>query len=256
MATEKTDFTKAVVRSAAYPSQTMETAFEFTKKIYNAFGSSSHNTRESIAKVLNMSPNYLTVPLSNATQYGFLEMKSKIGYNPTELFIRYYKPETEDEKWQAQLESFRSPKLYEVLLNIYAGSHMPSVDALAVTLFRKHNIAENTSKKAAEIFIENLKFLNLIDGNNKMKSLGEVSSKIETITPEFEDYTSTDTPSSSFKQLGTSHEEYQPITLTDDLSLGIKLQDGRRAKLIYPDGIVNADWDKIIRVISAMKDDE
>jgi len=243
---------KAVERSISYPAFSIEYGFELAKKIYLQFGSSAHNTRETIAKVLKMSPNYLIIPLSTATQYGLLEMKSKIGYNPTPLFLRYYKPESEEEKRSAQLECLRNPKLYDALLSAYKGNKLPSVQGLATTLFRRYNIAENASLKAAEIFIENLKALSLLDGEHNLLDID----KNELVNDNKPDADDTNNNSETNRQSSVAPPSINfSSNNTSDLSMTIKLNDGRKATLIYPEGITDTDWNKIIRVINAMKEE-
>jgi len=242
---------KVVERSNSYPAFSIEYAFELTKKIYLQFGSSTHNTRETIAKVLKMSPNYLIIPLSTATQYGLLEMKSKIGYNPTALFVQYYKPESDEEKRNAQIECLKSPKLYDALLNAYKGNKLPSAQALATGLFRRYNIAENASLKAAEIFIENLKNLSLLDEENNLLDLEQIVPTIEDIKPP---PIAEPVAPNNFSNNGGSFPMADNNKMSSDLSMGIKLIDGRKATLIYPENITDNDWDKIIRVINAMKE--
>jgi hypothetical protein len=243
---------KIVERSNSYPAFSVEYAFELTRKIYLQFGSSSHNTRETIAKVLKMSPNYLIIPLSTATQYGLLEMKSKIGYNPTPLFVQYYKPENDEEKRTAQLECLKKPKLYDALLNAYKGNKLPSAHALATTLFRRYNIAENASLKAAEIFIDNLKGLSLLDEENNLLEIDQTESNLENNNqqPSTNNVPANNGGNNPFNHVATINP-----TLTD-LSMGIKLNDGRKATLIYPEDITDGDWSKIVRVINAMKENE
>lgn len=252
-APKPSDHNKVVTRSNAYPYYTIEYAFELTKKIYTQFGASAHNTRETIAKVLKMSPNYLVTPLSTATQYGLLEMKTKLGYNPTQLFVRYYKPESEEEKFQARLECLKSPKLYEALINSYKGDKVPSAAALATALFRRYNIAENASLRAAEIFIDNLKELNLLDGEYKLSDFEGTSN----LKVDVDDNKSNGREGEASEDNNQSNSKVESHQIdTGELSLGIKLNDGRKAKLIYPENINDKDWDKIIRVIKAMKDFE
>jgi len=241
------DHKKTIERSISYPAFSIEYAFDLTRKIYLQFGSSAHNTRETIAKVLRMSSNYLTIPLSTATQYGLLEMKSKIGYNPTSLFVQYYKPESEEEKRGAQLQCLKNPKLYDALLNAYKGNKLPSAQALATTLFRRYNIAENASLKAAEIFIDNLKTLSLLDEENNL------------LDPEQTELVANDSIPQDINNSNNLNNNTAAIPTTNqsltDLSMGIKLNDGRKATLVYPENITDNDWDRIIRIINAMKED-
>ena len=243
-------------RSSSYPYYTIEKSFEFVKKMYGTFGSSSFHTREEIAEVFKMSVGNLTIPISTAVQYGLIELKMKVGYKPSSLFIKYYKPESDEEKRLAKLDCLAHPKLYKALVEQYSNNIVPTVDAIATTLFRKYNIAENASKKAAQTFVDNLKLLNLISEDNMLRQLSETPENIEEVDvlePESDDKVDR-IPHQQFKQIGSQViDSYQ---LTEDLSMAIKLQNGRRAKLIYPEGITDSEWDKIIRVIGAMKDDD
>lgn len=250
-----TEHRRSVERSNAYPAFSIDYAFDLTRKIYLQFGSSGHNTRETIAKVLKMSPNYLIIPLSTASQYGLLEMKTKMGYNPTPLFVKLYKPEDDAEKRGAQLECIKNPKLYNALLEAYKGNILPTAHALATTLFRRYSIAENASLKAAEIFIENLKSLSLLDDENKLIDVDQANTSQEVNQP----LPSDNRNGSSFDniQSNVGMGFSRPTSSSSAaLSMDIKLNDGRKATLIYPENIVDSDWNRIVRVINAMKENE
>ena len=168
--------------------------------------------------------------------------------------MRYYKPESEAEKKTAQIECLKNPKLYEALLSSYGNNVLPTANALATTLFRRYNIAENASQKAAEIFIENLKSLSLLDDENRLLLLDQAENQPN--EPQISHIDSP--PPNSPSNTNNSQNSFQSSEAFNqkDLSMGIKLKDGRRATLIYPEDIVDGDWDKIVRVINAMKENE
>lgn len=256
----------AVQRSHAYPSFTIQDSVELVKKIYTQLGVSSYQTRETIAKVLNLSPDTLNKKLSTSVQYNLLDLKAREGYKATPLFIKLYKPLNEEERKEALLQALRSPKLYAALLEEYNNNIVPSVVGVSTNLYRNHNISDSASEKAAQVFIDNLKELNLLDQDNHLV-LNDETEPIEEVEQDNRKphmLTRAGTlgietqkfygGGGVFSQIHPDKDHLNGIPYEEELPLVISLKDGKKAKLIYPEGISNEDWDKIIRVIQAMKE--
>jgi hypothetical protein len=255
----------AIQRSHAYPSLTLLETVEFVRKIYTQLGVSSFQTRDTIAKVLNFSPDTLNKRLSTASQYELLDSKAKEGYKATPLFIKIYKPMNDTEKREALLQCLKNPKLYAALLEEYKNNIVPSVVGLSTNLYRNHNISESASEKAAQVFITNLTELGLLDEDNHLL-LGEELPIQEEGVEERKAFSqvapSTLVAPRQFYGGGVSvplqthadTDHVSGVQYQEDLPLVISLKEGKKAKLIYPEGITNDDWDKIIRIIQAMKE--
>ncbi len=163
--TNLTDTRKRGKRSNSYPAYPIQESIEFTTPIYNSFGDTIIS-REDIAEVHNRSVGNVVPKISACVQYNLLELKSGKGYRITPNFVSAYKPLDEEEKRSALLSCFKSPKLYGQLVEEFDGKKLPDEKGLPTILFRKYDIAENVSEKAANIFIENATFLRLLKEDN------------------------------------------------------------------------------------------
>jgi len=156
-------------RSVAYPSYTITDSVELTRKVNQLFGNSSYNKREDIAQQLEMSVGNLVMKLSTANQYGLLEMKSKEGYKPTDLFTSVYRPLSDEEKKKSELECLYRPELYGKLLDHYKGKQLPAIGGLSILLYRSYKVSEEASSRAAKVFLDNLNELGFVDDDNRLK---------------------------------------------------------------------------------------
>lgn len=241
---------RSIQRSHAYPSATILVIIEFVKKIYTQLGVSSFQTRETIAKVLNFAPDTLNKWLSSAVQYALLELKSKVGYKATPLFIRIIKPFNEKERTDALLECLQSPKLYAALLEEYSNNIVPSVIGLSTNLYRTHNISDKASEKAAQIFIQNLQDLKLLDEENHLL-FDNPAEEVEAIQENA--LLPQPVNSSRANQIVEKYLNFTGVESEALLPLHITLKDSRKVKLLYPEGMTNEDWDKVIKIIEVMK---
>lgn len=235
-------------RSAAYPSYLISECFDFVKSIYSSFGSSTHVSREQIAKILGKSASAILMKLSSSNQYGLIEMKKNDGYKPSDLFLRMYKPLNESEKRNAEIECLRSPTLYQTLVGEFSNGKLPNTVGLSVILFRKYGIAEAVSEKAAELFIENVKALNLITSEGMLSLSSGISNT--------NDSNQTNDESVNQEQkivlVEKQEQKYQPAI--GQHSFPIPLKGRRKAALIIPDDMTQEDFETITKWIDLMKE--
>lgn len=250
-------------RSHAYPSHTIQEMVEFVQKIYSKFGASTHLKREDIAAAFGLKEVTIQSDCSTCVQYGLLEMKKTAGYKPTSLFTSIFKPLNEAEKKSALIQALSNPELYQNLLREFSGQVVP-IEGLATILFRNHNIAEKVSSKAAEIFIENIKYLNLIDADGKLRLNGAFVAENEVkennppvttpiiITPQKENPENNSNGLNNNDDIHSSADEYnQP---NKPLAFNILLKKKRTAQLMIPHDTQKEDLETIKNWISLMKD--
>lgn len=253
---------KTRVRSSAYPSYTIEFCIEFTKRFHQQFGNTTFSQREEIAKVMKVSVGHIQTQISSSVQYGLIDMKVKVGYKPSDRFLRVYKPIDERERQEALFDTLLNPELYFKLITQFKDGIVPSVPGLATILFRNYNIAEAASESAAKIFIENLQFLNLLDNENHLLLNRDFGNETE------EDKGGFDQEISGGNGNGQKQVIYYPeqrpveqknveVALVDPpqtYPIPIPLKGGRVAKLVVPEGFTNEDLDKITRFIDALRE--
>lgn len=253
-------------RSAAYPSYTILDSLGFSERIYKNYGTNYRATREEIADALNYSVGSMTQKVSAAVQYGLLDMKSKEGYQVTDLFVKWYRPISEESKNQALVEAFKNPSLYIDLIDVFEGHVLPPVKPLASILLQKHSISEKACDKAAEIFEENA---NIISALSKERVLSfETKEDIENII-EYEqeeieykvvENSSESLPPSEYKRNDQSGNKGGDKTGGDGNHHGnnpiphnIPLKNKMPAQLLLPSDVSGADFDFIISYIGLIR---
>lgn len=186
-----------------------------------------------------------------------LTLRAKEGYKPTAKFISIYKPLSEDERKQALLACLKSPKIYMALLEQYNNNIVPNVVGLSTYLYRNHSIFDKASERAAQVFLDNLRDLDLLDADNQL-SLELDNTDLGVDIEDTGSNGNTDLVATALKPkyfgqgssfMGTN------IAVKENLPLVISLKgDGRKAQVIYPSDMTNEDWEKVVRIIQAMKD--
>lgn len=240
-----------MARSNAYPSQTVLDSFNFTSKVFEGFGKKDFNSSEVISEYLKKSPETLKSAFSTASQYGLLEMKKKVGYRPSTLFhqIKYFEHETE--KKSKEIECFKKPTLYAQLIGKYQNERLPALQALRSIIIRDYGIMEGGADRAVNIFTENLKYLNLLDGEGILR----VDGPIPKPTEEEED----DNPSNNGVQGNNNGNDGAKSggggkggNDSNTQEIPIFLDTERTAYLSVPKPLSDADVKQLIEVIQIM----
>jgi predicted transcriptional regulator len=163
-------------RSQSYPAFSLEFCVDLVTKIYNEYGSSSLLKREEIAQAVGVTEATVQMRVSSAVQYGLLDRSHGEGYRPSSSFINIYKPYNEEERRKALIDTLSNPLLYKKLLDDIDGGIVPTVKALSTILFRKYGISESASEKAAQTFIDNLNYVELIGTDKHIRLRNGVES--------------------------------------------------------------------------------
>jgi hypothetical protein len=98
-----------------------------------------------------------------------LENKFGQGYVPTSYYDKYNNPVFESDRQKIALQIFNTPELYKRLINEYNGKNLPNEAGLTNHLKSDFSLNPNSSIKAAKIFFENCRELNLIDSGNRLR---------------------------------------------------------------------------------------
>lgn len=157
-------------RSSAYPSITLDSAVEIVAKIYSDYGDSLYVNREAISESLGVTAGTIQMKVSACVQYGLLELKSKEGYKPSQLFIKIHSPLDDQEQLESKIEAVHHPKLYNKLFSQFNARVLPKHTALANYLSRECGISPNASDSASDVFIRNVESLELLGDNNILRT--------------------------------------------------------------------------------------
>ncbi len=248
------------VRSVAYPSFTIPTEVILTGKISKEFTDLVYTPREVISKHLSLSGGSLLMQLSSCVQYGLLTMKSKEGYKPTELYKKINRPLPDENVNDLLKECFQKPELYKKLIIDLKDKQLPTVSGLANILDRKYGVKGNASEIAAKVFYKNLEALDLIRDNSfsfdrDIESVEIIDDEDAVIEQEIEV-----NPNPNQNQV----KEQPPLYLinppkdhsknNDDnigfIEIPIPLKDGRKARLLMPEGYTDEDISKVYKVVN------
>ncbi len=249
-------------RSAAYPSYSISDSLDFSEKIYKNYGNNYRATREEIAEALNYSVGSLTQKVSAAVQYGLLDMKSKEGYQVTELFVKWYRPISDEAKHEALVEAFKSPPLYNDLIQVFEGNILPPLKPLANILLQKHNISEKACDKAAEIFEFNAELVSALTGERILVLDKEAKEIVvdDFEQEEVEDKIQTDDNYNSPmvvqppKPENENHTNSGSFENRKPIPHNIPLRDKLPAQLLLPSDVNQEDFKFIISYIQLIKD--
>jgi hypothetical protein len=238
-------------RSEPYPALTLESNLKFVEKIYNAFADSRYIPTEDISKTLGQSGGAFLIQLSSAVQYGLLEKNYSVGYKPTPLFKKIYKPTPTENVRDSQIEAFCKPPLYSKLIEEYRDKQLPSEAGLSNILDRSYGIIGNACAAAAKVFIKNLVFLGLLSDGNVLKFdsyipfVEEHSEQPPNDNNNQENKMQIFLPANNHKQSAAASNVKSEVK---EIAFVLK-GDDRNAKLILPSDYNDEDLKRVIKIL-------
>lgn len=232
------------IRSVAYPSLSLSDCIELTSSIYKIFGGATHTARETIAKQLGVSESHLQTQVSSCVQFGLLELRSKEGYKPTDLYIIARNPMPGEELKDAYIEMITKPPLYKAIIDQFNKDHLPQEAGLATLLFRKHKVADKAAPLAAKVFIQSIIQCGFLDQENwilDMPSKGEEKGYVQVIDEK---------PKDQILYLPAKGESFEnPSKTPESEPIEILLDGGRKAQLYMPNDYSKKDLERVMKII-------
>jgi hypothetical protein len=210
----------------SYPSEPIFPSLNLVKQVVTAKGEINPISRKDISIITEKSEATLSMKLSTCVQYGLLKVVFGKGYLPGALYHKY----VYEDQATALLQIFSSPALYYKLINDLNGKILPNEGDFANHLKNNYRLHPNSAERAAKIFLENARNLNLIDSNNRLKFIikntpaGEESGSAIKGNNEGGDPLDTPPPP----------PPPTPPPVDDLFELPIPLGKGRKAYLKYP----------------------
>lgn len=148
----------AIERSASYPDNLMVETIPFVSTIGKNFPGQPVISREDISAVTKIKTVHRIT--AAAVHYGMLE-RVKSGYRVSQKFRDYENPVSPDEKRNFLISFFTSPKLYADLIEKY-NQHVIPTEFKSI-LIRFHKIASKAAQDVADGFIENAKYVGVLN---------------------------------------------------------------------------------------------
>ena len=183
-----------------------------------------------------------------------------MGYKPSILFLSIYRPTTEESKKIALIEAFKSPSLYSSLIEKFEGEILPTEVPLSNILLHHHNISEGANEKAAEVFIANARYLNLVTSDNVLlianysESKKPTETNIEhTIEEEPVKNLQGDKNNVDLVRLNKEEVNFESPLHRRTIPFNIPLKGNRTAQIIVPNDVKSTDFDFMINFINLMK---
>jgi hypothetical protein len=150
------------------PTETIDNCLQIIATVYNAKADSIVSADE-IYAITGKPRGTMSPKISACTQYGFLINHHKKGYQITDFGVSIIRPEFDELIRKKQLEAFSTPPLYKKLIERYNSKGMPTQKGLTNILVSEFDLnANSTGPKAAYIFLENCRNLNIVE-NDRMR---------------------------------------------------------------------------------------
>lgn len=246
------------VRSASYPSFTIEHSVAFTAKIDKEFSSVRYISKEDLSKTLNLSGGSFLTQLSSCVQYGLLDLKSGDGYRPSELFKKIKRPLEGENVNDFLIECFKNPELYKKIIAEYSDRQLPSQNGLANLLDRSFAIKGQAADAATKIFFKNLSSLGLIGDGNILQiesyiPFVEQNNEAPTgeAVTEHKENNALMVQSKPKENAESSNQKSDNQTSQETIEIPVYFKDKRKATLIIPKDFSDEDMKRIVRVLQA-----
>lgn len=160
---------KSREKSVRYPAYSLEDCVDFLKMVQSIGGKKEAPVESVLSKMKVSTPEnkrykYLT---SSAEIFGLIKKTDK-GITPTEMGILIIYPVNgEEQRKQLIMEAFRTPQIYQKIIERYLDTILPDTEMLKA-IFYSHSIATNALDTAVNAFIASAKFAGAIDQNNRL----------------------------------------------------------------------------------------
>lgn len=226
-------------KGTTFPVKTQKGIIPFVGSVYQKYGAHDYHGNEIFADANNLAVNSIKSLLSTSQQYGFLKKAHGTGYKITPEFTKIFHPIDERQKDETMVECLRAVPFYKNLFTAYDGQMVPSSEGLVNFFVRDFDMKQNRAKIAADIFLQNLKDLGLV--NNR----GVLILKAKVHTPHTPAQEAPAVPPNPPKDVDEEDEM---------IKIPIRLKGKRMAYLSFPNDYTDQDLKRIEKVIKAYVD--
>lgn len=240
-------------KRVSYIAKDLATIIEFVGKVYNSLGHTSYHSNKAIATIHGLSPDSIKQYLTAAQGYKLFELKHGTGYKITEHFQKIFLPKNDNEKRSAVIESLKNPETYQQLFKDYE-YHLVPLEGVKNHFIRSYGFKEDVALKATQVFLQNLKDFELLDGRGVLTSALPSKPIVPKISKGEEVETSEGNPEPNKQEQETrTGSEVAPrprveklifqseLDASDKKTIPIYLTDSKQAVFLYPDNITEDD---------------
>jgi hypothetical protein len=229
-------------KSVRYPANNLKECVDFLAIVHSIGGRKDAPIESILSKYNLTSPKtksfrYL---VSSAEYFGLIE-KTSAGIKPTEAgTLILYPPGGEEQKRKMLIDAFRTPQLYQKVIEQYDNMILPNNDLLK-NQFLQYGIAPKALDSAVDAFINSAQYANVIDSNNRLILSG--TDKVPSTPPPEPDSASIK-PKSDFQQLPPEPAEL-PKKETDYHRFEFITSAGKKASILLPSDSTRKDIEKL-----------
>ena len=156
-------------KSVRYPANNLRECVEFLS-IVHSIGGRKDAPNESILSKLNLTSTEtksFKYIVSSAEIFGLIE-KTNTGIKPTEVgTLILYPPGGEEQKRKLLIDAFRTPQLYQKIIERYDNMILPN-NVILRNVFLHLGIAPKALDNAVDAFINSAQYANVIDSNSRL----------------------------------------------------------------------------------------
>lgn len=222
-----------------YPVETVLGSVATIGGIVSTFGSTAVISKEDISKATGKKVATLTLHYSTFQQYGILEKVHGKGFKTTALFKKYADKIYPQHEREALLEMFGNAPLYAKIISNVNNEYLPTEDKFVTVLKGEpYNINPSSAERAAKIFFDNIRGLNLVVNNKFQYSLSPNGAA--QIRQEQEKTLPPPPPA--------AEDSDNMITILIPFK-----KKGDKATLTFPEVYEDSDMDKISRIVQAYR---
>jgi hypothetical protein len=252
-------FWKMKARSVSYVSKTLQEVEKFSVTVFQSVGETILKYAD-LAKHGNVAVREADSFAASAGQYGWMAKTYGKGYAAiASVCTSLRTPFDETEKNRIYLTAFQSPPLYKILITEFNGKKTTE-EGLKISLIRTHGFTDGGAKVAAKVFIDNAKFLGLINDDNIFNIEADIiihlnttkeqqpkvkASQVHNKKPHVENL-----KSKIMERVPPLNNPNSGHSATKKIALFIR---GHEYLLPVPEDMNQSDWDAIIKQVQNIK---
>jgi hypothetical protein len=243
-------------RSASYPGKNLKDTESFVITVFEKAGDAVMKY-DDLAKQGGVPLRQADSYASTANQYGWMTQVRGKGYSPNSAICKALRtPHSDAEKKKIYLDAFKSPSLYKKIIIAWNGKKITD-EGLKISLIRDYEFTDGGAVSASQIFLENAKFLGLIDADGNFNSDAEVVIDPESIK---EKRARPNGPSSGKKTTSDKAKQKQEESPKVNQNLGGGTMKkipifvrGQELHLTVLEDMNQSDWEVVLKTIQTIK---
>jgi len=248
-------------KSPQYPQVTLYEGRNFSVNVYEKAGDSTPLQRSDLSKYGQVPVRNTDAYATSSKLYGWMASAYGQGFTPVGSICTILRKPQGNEENQCYLDAFSKPEIYQKIIFEYQGKSIP-FEGLEIYLIRTHHFSDPGAKLCATVFLENAKFLGLINDDGIFNPNGEI-----TINPPSEEKTKKPKATSIARKPSVEKEKpthnntkttppaNQNTFVGDNLGKTVTIFiKGKRYLWSIPTHMNQADWDDIEVQIRQLKE--